>query len=346
MFIPLSSRPYGQLRPASSRISENDWAVLADFWHPIAIARELADAPLRARLLDVDLVLYRGSDDSIAAAVDVCPHRQVRLSGGRVEDGQIVCPFHGLHFDTSGRCRLIPSLGPHAKLPESYRVRTFPVKERYGLIWACLGDAGKYAVPNFPDIAEVAAGDLGVAPALTWPVSAPRQVENFFDLGHLPLVHARTIGGDADGRVAPGRVEQTEDAVVLKTDYLERPFGGEPRPCTFTYRVVLPFAIDFSVRDQTPYVMHAYNIASPATAYESVVFQILKILPHSASGQSAQLQQAAVDFFGIINQEDINILAGSMLQDLPLDQHHEIHLPVDNICGGYRARLRELGLGR
>jgi phenylpropionate dioxygenase-like ring-hydroxylating dioxygenase large terminal subunit len=346
MFIPVGSRPEARLRPESSKISESDWGTLADFWHPVAFAHALTDKPLPVKLLDLDLVLFRGSNHSLGAAVDVCPHRQVRLSGGRVIDGLIACPFHGLRFDTSGRCRLIPALGPTARLPASYQVRTFPAQERYGLIWVCLGTADKHEIPVFPDIANAPASSLGFAPALLWRVSAPRQIENFFDLGHLPLVHATTLGGDVDGRVAPGQVRQTKDAVILEADYIERPFGGEPRPCTFIYRIVLPFAIDFTVRDNSPYTMHGYNVASPTSAYESSVFQILKILPEDAAGASAKLQQSAVDFFGLINQEDINVLAGLTLGDLPLEQHHEIHLPVDNICGAYRARLRELGLGR
>lgn len=347
MFLPLASSQPASLRPASSGISPQDWAILADFWYPVALGRELTEMPRRATLLDVDLVLFRGANTAIGIAVDACPHRHIRLSGGKVMDGQIVCPFHGLRFDTSGQCRHVPALGGDHKLPASYRVRSFPARERYGLIWTCLGDAGHHDIPVFPDLDGMPAGDLGfVAPRL-WEVSAARQVENFFDLGHLPIVHATTLGGDKSGAVKPGRVELAADSVVLEADYVETPTGSPPRPCKFTYRVTLPFAIDFTVRDPSNDVMHAYNIPSPVSAHRSMVFQIIKILPREAGPPSdARVQQAAIDVFTAINQQDIDVLAGLVLPDMPLDQHHEIHLPVDNICGAYRSKLRELGLGR
>lgn len=347
MFLPLASTPPPELRPTSSRISVRDWSILADFWYPVAIGRELADRPVRATLLDVDLVLFRGADGAIGIAVDVCPHRHIRLSGGKVVDGQIACPFHGLRFDASGRCRHVPALGRDHKLPESYRVRSFPARERYGLIWTCLGNADRHDIPAFPDIEAVPAADLGfVAPRL-WEVSAARQLENFCDLGHLPIVHARTLGGDKDGAVKPGRVEVKKDSVVLQAEYIETPTGGTPRPCTFTYRVVLPFAVDFTVLDQSNDVMHAYNIPSPVSAHQSMVFQIVKILPRQpAFAVQDGVQEATLEIFAAINQEDIDVLVGLVLADMPLDQRHEIHLPFDNICGAYRSKLRDLGLGR
>ena len=69
---------------------------------------------------------------------------------GEVVDGAIVCPFHGLRFATDGRCLGVPSLGVGAKLPDSYRVRSFPTVERYGLVWTCLGDATRQSVPELP----------------------------------------------------------------------------------------------------------------------------------------------------------------------------------------------------
>ncbi len=340
MFIPLSSKPSRTLRPDSSGISDNDWAILADFWFPVAIAADVQDKPVPATLLDVDLVLYRGKDRTCAAALDVCPHRQVRLSIGSVIDGEITCPFHGLRFDTSGRCQLVPALGKRMKLPEDYRVRTFPVKERYGLLWTCLGDASRRQVPHFPHIADVDPALLSYVTPQVWPVSAARQIENFFDLAHLPFVHANTLGGDPNLPMKPGQVEQTDDEVVLTAQYVETPPNSPPRPCTFIYRMIIPFAIDFTVKDESPHQMRGYNMPSPVNAHQSKVFQIIRFLPDETSKQ-----RAAAAGFGEINAEDMRVLATLRMQDMPLDQHHEIHLPVDNICGAYRAKLRGLGLG-
>src|SRR5262245_66422421 len=111
MFIPLDSKPDTGLRPSHSQIRARDWAILADHWYPVAIAAEIGDGPFAAKLLDVELVLYRGAAGTLTIALDLCPHRHIRLSTGRVVDGMIECPFHGLRYDATGQCRLVPAIG-------------------------------------------------------------------------------------------------------------------------------------------------------------------------------------------------------------------------------------------
>lgn len=343
MFVPLDDVPLTALRPASSLISASDWAVLADFWYPVAFVKELGEQPFKARLLDVELVLFKGAEGEIAVLQDVCPHRLVRLSGGQVVDGRIVCPFHGLRFDAAGVCRQVPALGPNdVKLPPSYRVRRFPVQIKYGLVWTCLGDPERNVVPVYPAMDAVEPERIGELPPQMWPMSAPRQIENFFDLAHLPYVHAKTLGGDPLGAIAPGRVEQRDDGVTLHARYIETRTSDRPIPCRYTYRMVLPFSIEFQVvaEDDPHHTLLSCDIASPVSAHETRVFQLL--VDAQEGGPMAGLAKA----LEVVNCEDMAIFRDLTRPDLPLDQHHEIHLPVDNISNAYRARLRALGLGQ
>ena len=42
----------------------------------------------------------------LRAMIDVCPHQGRALSGGWVDDGHVVCPFHRFHYDpATGQCR-------------------------------------------------------------------------------------------------------------------------------------------------------------------------------------------------------------------------------------------------
>lgn len=342
MFIPLDESPNVGLRPAHSAIRPGDWDVLAGFWHPVAIAADIGDEPVAARLLDVELVIYRGEDGTIAVAVDLCPHRHVRLSGGKMIDGQIECPFHGLRFDATGQCQHVPALGRKAKLPPSYRVKTFPVEQRYGLVWTCLNGESTVPIPHLPAMIDVAPEDLTYGLPSLWPISAPRQIENFIDLAHLPLVHAATLGGDPTRALKPGRVEHTNDAVILHASYTETAHDGSPRPASYIYRVVLPFTIDFNVvfPEEPDHQLVSANLVSPTSAHECNVFQL-----HVVDG-SQEMRDGLIKALDVVNHEDISMLAGLAIADLPLDQKHEIHLPVDNICGAYRGRLRDFGLGR
>ncbi len=42
----------------------------------------------------------------LRAMIDICPHQGRALSGGWVDDGHVVCPFHRFHYDpATGQCR-------------------------------------------------------------------------------------------------------------------------------------------------------------------------------------------------------------------------------------------------
>jgi nitrite reductase/ring-hydroxylating ferredoxin subunit len=72
-------------RPRARTFEENDRRILANRWFPVAVAADLTDRPAPARLLDVDLVLFR-SAGAVVAARDLCPHRGMLLSSGWVSN--------------------------------------------------------------------------------------------------------------------------------------------------------------------------------------------------------------------------------------------------------------------
>ena len=116
--------------------TEENRAVLSRYWHPVAFSSELGNAPLGVVLLDQPLVLYR-VDGKPAAALDRCPHRGARLSRGWMEADNLVCPYHGLHYDGEGRCTKIPA-APDAKIPRNLRLEAVACQEAKNLIWICL----------------------------------------------------------------------------------------------------------------------------------------------------------------------------------------------------------------
>ena len=111
----------------------NNWYVAAD-------ANELNDKPMKVRMLGVDLVLFRDSDGNIACLSSTCCHRGGALSRGTVKDGCLSCPYHGWQYDGAGQCTTIPADRDGVKIPKRARVDSYPTTERYGLIFAFLGD--------------------------------------------------------------------------------------------------------------------------------------------------------------------------------------------------------------
>jgi phenylpropionate dioxygenase-like ring-hydroxylating dioxygenase large terminal subunit len=332
------------LRPSSSLISASDWEILSRFWYPVAVEGDVKQAPMKGRLLDVELVIYR-TEGHITVARDRCPHRHTLLSAGRIVEDRLVCPMHGLSFNASGRCTRIPALGRETSIPARYRLRTFRSEVRYGLVWTCLDDTGSQAIPNLHAATTAGADHLAYALVRDWPVSAPRQVENFFDLAHIPFVHARTMGTDPNAAVPTGHVSQTIEGLVVTGIARERRmFTGEIERVDMTYTIVLPFIVELKshMAKDGSIRLHMYNITAPTSAYESRVFMMFITDRPSPSKES----QPARDEGDAIILEDIAIMRELAQQKLPLDQKQEIHLPMDLVSLEYRKRLRAIGLGR
>jgi nitrite reductase/ring-hydroxylating ferredoxin subunit/uncharacterized membrane protein len=69
-----------------------------DDWTPVLAEGELAEAePRRASAGGADILLYRRRDRVFALA-DRCSHRGGPLHEGRVDDGQVTCPWHQSTF--------------------------------------------------------------------------------------------------------------------------------------------------------------------------------------------------------------------------------------------------------
>ena len=143
------------------------------------------------RLLGEDLVLWRAGGQAVAWQ-DLCIHRGTRLSLGKVEDGLLICPYHGWRYDGNGRCVHIPA-HPEQTPPEKAGARVYQVRERYGLVWVSLGQPGS-DVPPFPEQDDPAYRTVLCGPSDVLNASAPRIIENFLDVAHLPHVHGGILG--------------------------------------------------------------------------------------------------------------------------------------------------------
>ena len=67
--------------------------LLRRYWHPLAGASELDEAPVKAvRLLGEDLVLYKDLGGTHGLVDRHCPHRRADLSYGFVDVDRWPCP--------------------------------------------------------------------------------------------------------------------------------------------------------------------------------------------------------------------------------------------------------------
>ena len=111
---------------------------LRDSWYMATHAAKVKKGKLRRELMLGEPVLIgRMRDGQVFALRDICPHRGVPLSAGRIlPENTVECPYHGWRFRQDGVCSQIPSLVDGQALdPSNIRVRSYPVREQDGLIW-------------------------------------------------------------------------------------------------------------------------------------------------------------------------------------------------------------------
>ena len=111
---------------------------LRNHWYVAASGSEIGRKPFRRIIMNEPVVFYRTEDGTPVALEDRCPHRRLPLSMGKlVGDDVLQCHYHGLRFDRTGACVRVPG---QDMIPQTARVKTYPVVERYKWLWIWMGD--------------------------------------------------------------------------------------------------------------------------------------------------------------------------------------------------------------
>lgn len=180
-----------------------------NFWYPVCLSADLtAAAPVKATILTLPFVAFRDAAGTAHVLSDTCVHRGGALHKGKVVGDRIACPYHGWQFGGDGRCGHIPSLGADGTIPARAKVDAYPVIERYGIVFAFLGDVGE--AERIPLLAVPEYGQPGWRAGLvTFEIDAyfERSIENGLDPVHNEFVHA--LQGNI--KFKPDRMQVTTD---------------------------------------------------------------------------------------------------------------------------------------
>ncbi|HEY9857620.1 MAG TPA: aromatic ring-hydroxylating dioxygenase subunit alpha [Stenomitos sp.] len=169
---------------------------LWDHWYLAGRSSEVkASRAHGVTIMETRLVLYRQASGEVVALRDRCPHLGASLALGRVKGDCLACPFHGWTFDSRGTCVDIPALGDPTPRLRGLTIPRYHVREAAGLIWVFMTrrpDLVPTSDPVPPELLDPTWA-WGLVEDV-WPTNYTRFVENMLDMGHLPYVHARTIG--------------------------------------------------------------------------------------------------------------------------------------------------------
>jgi len=169
---------------------------LRNCWQVAAFTTEVIGGELfPRRILDEPIVFFRARDGRVVAFQDRCPHRYAPLSKGTLIGETVRCMYHGLTYGPDGKCVAIPG---QDRIPAKAFVKTYPVVERYKLVWIWMGDAEKADAALVPDVHWMDSPGWVAAEGYHHVAANYKLLnDNLLDLSHETYVHGKTIGHDS-----------------------------------------------------------------------------------------------------------------------------------------------------
>ena len=317
--------------------------LIRQYWHPVGLADSLSeDKPIAAIVLGEDLVVWR-SKDKICAWKDLCVHRGVRLSLGKVCNNRLRCAYHGWEYNNEGQCEFIPA-HPDIKISAKARVSaSYHASEHVGLIWVNLSDTPQ----PLPDLPQFNEANYRLIPCGPYEInaSAPRVIENFLDLSHPPILHDGILGDSNHAVIDDYQVEETDDGFLVKdVRYFQPdPDGtGEGKDAYYDFGILAPLTVYFikhiGARENKEKFVLMFAVR-PESENKSWAHFIAGY--NYASGLS---DQDISDFHSLIIGQDKPILESQRPELLPMDLGEELHLRSDLMTTKYRRHLKNIGM--
>jgi 5,5'-dehydrodivanillate O-demethylase len=166
--------------------------LLRRYWQPIGTVPELDKEPVqKVRLLGEDLVLYRTEHGQYGMMEERCPHRGMSMEYGIPCENGLRCAYHGWAFSPQGQCIEQPFeeyTNPQARFKDKIHVKTYPVQELGGLIFAYLGPEPAPLLPRWDALVRE---DLDAVVAVTeLPCNWLQTMDNAADPIHFEHLHA------------------------------------------------------------------------------------------------------------------------------------------------------------
>jgi phenylpropionate dioxygenase-like ring-hydroxylating dioxygenase large terminal subunit len=196
-------------------------------WYVAATSGEISRTLLERRILDEPVVFYRTESGLPVALAGLCPHRLYPLAQGRLTGDAIICGYHGITFNSSGRCVHIPSQG---KIPDRMSVRGYPVQEVGGMVWIWMGPPGSGAPGPLPDISRAGIAAPGFRhdfnPLFRLPARYQLLIDNLMDLSHLSFVHAATVPDGAHVAGVEPQISESQGVLSVIRKFGQVPAAG------------------------------------------------------------------------------------------------------------------------
>ena len=185
------------------------------FWQPIAFSDDLADLPVRLRILGEDLVVFRDFSGAVGLLELHCPHRGTSLEFGLVSQKGIRCCYHGWLMDVDGTILETPGEPADSTLKDRLCHGAYPIQESNGTVFAYMGPPDKQ--PPFPIYDSLVREGYKIIPGKKYfyPCNWLQILENAMDPVHTAFLHTIVTGSQFTDQFG----------VLPELDFMETPAG-------------------------------------------------------------------------------------------------------------------------
>ncbi|WP_442581175.1 aromatic ring-hydroxylating dioxygenase subunit alpha [Mesorhizobium sp. ASY16-5R] len=186
---------------------------LRNTWYVATRSSDVARQLTPLTILGEKIVLYRQEDGTPVALEDACPHRKLPLSMGSLKGDHVICGYHGLTFGRGGGCFGAPT---QTRVPSTATVRSYPVTDRWGLLWIWMGDSEAADESTIFQLDNYDNPTWGLSRGGTMSCNCNYLylTDNLLDPSHVTWVHVTSFagGGTED---TPLEIKVKDDGVIV-----------------------------------------------------------------------------------------------------------------------------------
>ncbi len=325
------------------------------FWHPVATVEELdaprpdelgRQQPLGVQLAGQRLVLARLAG-KLVALDGTCPHRGTGLHVGWLSDdgSRVVCRYHGAEWDAGGKLDCFPAFRVEGRQPPEWRLPSYEVAERHGLVWVSLVPDPKLPILDLPELRQ--AGFVRTPWRVqTWSAGVGRQIEAALDTYHFAFTHVGTIGDRDNPRAPEVKPEVVGDRLTFSYT-IDQPANDGIAAEGREREGLLPVTY---VMQATPNAVHLKKVSEAGSFI--IYFAWCSVGPRSTRWYRLIVRDhhlgvphdVYMDFEDRINAQDQYVVETMEPWFVSTDLEDELHVYPDRPTVGYRRWAASLGL--
>lgn len=197
-----------------------------------------------------------------------CPHRNAKLSLGKIVSDRIKCSYHGWEFDMNGKCIYVPSSDSEGHV----NLKKYNIKEKNGIVWISL-DIPDHDVPEFPEFNDITFRKIKCGPYI-FNSNPFRVMENILDVSHFAFVHEGYLGDSKYPQIPKYEVEVNNNEIIAKDIKVWQPNPdgtGETKLVSYTYKVLDPLILYFR-KNSDEKIFSMYFAIFPESKQKSIVY--------------------------------------------------------------------------